>query len=75
MKVIILLALFQFAACDQFRRERTPTPDAPPVPDFKSAYVEGSVPEEDCDQKAKKTVEIKEDTISLTGDAGCTLEE
>lgn len=30
--------------------------------------------EEDCDEKAKKKVEIKEETISLTGNTGCTLE-
>lgn len=31
--------------------------------------------EEDCDEKAKKTVEIKPESISLTGSAGCTLDE
>lgn len=31
--------------------------------------------EEDCDDKAKKPIEIKEETISLTGNAGCTLDE
>lgn len=31
--------------------------------------------EEDCDDKAKKPIEIKEDTISLTGNTGCTLDE
>ena len=31
--------------------------------------------EEDCDDKAKKKIEIKEETISLTGNTGCTLEE
>ena len=31
--------------------------------------------EEDCDKKAEKKVEIKEETISLIGgNAGCTLE-
>jgi hypothetical protein len=30
--------------------------------------------EEDCDDKAKKPVEIKPEAISLTGNAGCTLE-
>jgi hypothetical protein len=31
--------------------------------------------EEDCDDKAKKPIEIKEDTISLTGNTGCSLDE
>lgn len=30
--------------------------------------------EEDCDEKAKKPIEIKPESISLTGNAGCTLE-
>ena len=31
--------------------------------------------EEDCDDKAKKPIEIKEETISLSGNAGCSLDE
>ncbi len=31
--------------------------------------------EEDCDDKAKKTVEIKPESISLTGNTGCSLDE
>ena len=30
---------------------------------------------EDCEDKAKKKVEIKPESLSLTGNAGCTLEE
>lgn len=30
---------------------------------------------EDCDDKAKKPVEIKPESISLSGNAGCTLDE
>lgn len=30
---------------------------------------------EDCEDKAKKKVEIKPESISLTGNAGCTLED
>jgi heat shock protein HslJ len=30
--------------------------------------------EEDCDEKAKKPVEIKPESLSLSGNAGCTLE-
>ncbi len=31
--------------------------------------------EEDCDTKAKKTVEIKPESISLSGNTGCSLDE
>ena len=31
--------------------------------------------EEDCDDKAKKPVEITPESISLTGDAGCSLDD
>jgi heat shock protein HslJ len=31
--------------------------------------------EEDCDEKAKKVIEIKPESISLGGNTGCTLEE
>jgi hypothetical protein len=31
--------------------------------------------EEDCDDKAKKPIEIKAETISLSGNAGCSLDE
>jgi hypothetical protein len=30
---------------------------------------------EDCDDKAKKPIEIKPETISLSGNTGCTLPE
>lgn len=33
------------------------------------------IKEEDCDEKAKKPVEIKPESLSLTGNAGCTLDE
>lgn len=31
--------------------------------------------EEECDDKAKKEVEIKPESISLTGNAGCSLDQ
>jgi hypothetical protein len=30
---------------------------------------------EDCDEKAKKPIEIKPEAISLTGNAGCSLDD
>lgn len=81
MKLTIYLSLMLvLGACNPLRREQPPTPDVPPVPDFKSATwetvkAETVKGEEDCDDKAKKPIEIKEDSISLSGDAGCTLDE
>lgn len=31
--------------------------------------------EEDCDEKAKMPIEIKEETISLSGNTGCSLDD
>ena len=31
--------------------------------------------EQDCDEKAKKPIEIKPESISLTGNAGCSLDD
>lgn len=42
------------------------------------AKAQGKIPgkaEEDCDDKAKKPIEIKEETISLSGNTGCSLDE
>lgn len=33
------------------------------------------IKEEDCDDEAKKPIEIKPESISLSGNAGCTLDE
>lgn len=41
----------------------------------KKEQAKAAVKEEDCDDKAKKPIEIKEETISLTGNTGCSLDE
>jgi hypothetical protein len=33
------------------------------------------IEKEDCDDKAKKPVEIKPESISLSGNTGCSLED
>jgi hypothetical protein len=70
----IVLMTLVLAACNPFKRD--PLPSTPPAPQVTSA-VDNILPvaEEDCDDKAKKPIEIKEDSISLSGEAGCTLEE
>ena len=35
----------------------------------------GAKAEEDCDEKAKKPIVIKEETISLSGNTGCSIDE
>ena len=41
----------------------------------KNETLKADVKKEDCDDKAKKPIEIKEDSISLTGNTGCSLDE
>lgn len=41
----------------------------------KEQVVADTKKEEDCDDKAKKVIEIKEETISLSGNTGCSLDE
>ena len=69
MKIVLmsLLGLFLLVSCQ----------DKTPVPEVTATQGQTTVPaaEEDCDDKAKKPIEIKEDTISLSGNTGCTLEE
>lgn len=65
MKIVLmsLLGMFLLVSC----QDKTPTPEV------KAAATEALT--EDCDEKAKKPIEIKEETISLSGNTGCTLEE
>ena len=42
---------------------------------LKGSLSKDKIKEEDCDDKAKKPIEIKEETISLTGNTGCSLDE
>ena len=69
MKIVFmsLLGLFLLTSC----QDKTPTPEVV------ETKVQDTAPvaEEDCDEKAKNPIEIKEETISLSGNTGCTLEE
>lgn len=65
MKVFLFLSLFTLVACQADEAPTTATQAATAV-----------TAEEDCDDKAKQKVEIKDEGISLSGgDAGCTLDE
>lgn len=71
MKFILLLSLLFTVAC----LEQTPVPEVSKKAAAKLDALESmGDAEEDCDDKAAKAVEIKEETISLNNDTGCTLE-
>lgn len=69
MKTLMVVMMFIAFGCD------TDTKPAPPEPKVTAAGT-AQAATEDCDDKAKQKVEIKEETISLTNPtAGCTLDE
>ena len=71
MKYLLVMGLMTFVAACQAKNS---TPPAAPA--TSAVAPEASKPEEDCDDKAKQKVEIKEETISLTNPtAGCSLDE
>jgi hypothetical protein len=71
MKFFVLLTLLFTVSC----MDNTPVPEVSKKAAAKvDALKSVGDAEEDCDDKAAKTVEIKEETISLTNDTGCTLE-
>jgi hypothetical protein len=65
--LFISILLGAFVSCNASTTQTTSTAEV--------TKVEESKKEEDCDDKAKKKIEIKEETISLTGNTGCSLEE
>jgi hypothetical protein len=68
----LMLAFGCNAASDKSNQPPTTTqPEAVKADAVKSADAKT----EDCDDKAKKPIEIKEETISLSGNTGCTLDE
>lgn len=67
MKFFILLILsFTLISCVEKQTEVKSS-------ETKAIHTEGA--EEDCDDKAAQKVEIKEDSISLSNNTGCTLED
>jgi len=76
MRLIVLFSLFVFAlACNGAPAESKKTL---PVNKGEVKAVDAKTDpanEEDCDEKAKKPIEIKAETISLSGNTGCSLDE
>lgn len=72
MKLFILTSLlFSLMACQSESTNSAPSEPAATTTDSPATH---AALEEDCDEKAKKPIEIKEETISLNNSTGCTLE-
>lgn len=74
MRLMFLLTLVLTFGC-QAASEKTSAPSGQQPASKAQAVTGAESKEEDCDDKAKKPIEIKEDTISLGGNTGCTLDE
>lgn len=80
MKLIVILSLFALAlscnADSSSAKKNLPISKTDQfVKSEQAKTTTGGKAEEDCDEKAKKPIEIKEDTISLSGNTGCSLDE
>lgn len=63
---ILLIVSFTVISCVEKKTE---------VKSSEAQTVQTEKADEDCDDKAKQKVEIKEETISLSNNTGCTLDE
>jgi hypothetical protein len=61
------VSICSFVSCNASTTQTTSTAEV--------TKVEESKKEEDCDDKAKKPVEIKPESISLSGNTGCSLDD
>jgi hypothetical protein len=76
MKLMLLITLILTYGCNGASDKNAPSdPDKDPQAVKADSVKSAALKEEDCDDKAKKPIEIKEDTISLNGDTGCSLDE
>lgn len=75
MKFIVIALLLTLAACNS-KTEAPAMESSTNSVAQQNGILPGDLPEEDCDDKAKKKVEITEETISLNNaDTGCSLDE
>lgn len=71
--VVLVLSSFSLVGCN--KQESKSEASAAKAVSGQEAGSEWTAAEEDCDDKAKKPVEITSESVSLSGgDAGCTLE-
>lgn len=78
MKLFIAFALISAACVAAPTNSKKAEPvkkDMQVTKEKPSAAAKAALKEEDCDDKAKKKVEIKPESISLTGNTGCSLDE
>lgn len=74
MKFLLLTLALLTVACNE--KKEAPANQTVETASAPQGILPGDLPEEDCDEKAKKTVEITEESISLNnGDTGCSLDE
>lgn len=76
MKFLIVLALMTssvFAAPSTAKRAAPVNKDIEAIK--KEAAKKTDKKEADCDEKAKKPIEIKAESISLGGNTGCSLDD
>ncbi len=73
MKALILL-MFVSLSCNAVSDKKETVKKEVKAAEAKSVHP-ALKKEEDCDDKAKKPIEIKPETISLSGNTGCTLPE
>ncbi len=76
MKILISLLIVSSCVFANSTKPKAQVPAKAVKTETKATGIPGKdqKKEEDCDDKAKKTVEIKPESISLTGNTGCTLE-
>ncbi len=74
MKALILFTLVLLGACNAATEGEKATTSSAQV-STTTDKAAAALKEEDCDDKAKKPIEIKEETISLSGNTGCSLDE
>ena len=75
MKFILIVIMFSSLALAKDNKPHK-AEASKPLGDKARQIIEATKPEEDCDEKAKKPIEIKEEEPVLgLGNAGCSIED
>ena len=75
MKMIFLSLLISFSVWSEVKKTHKTLPINKDLESLKKEITAKNEKKEDCDDKVKKKVEIKHESISLTGQAGCSLDQ
>jgi len=73
MKILLFTLLLMTVACNE--KKEAAAPESVSTESAPQGILPGDLPEEDCDDKAAKKVEITEESISLNNNTGCSLDE